>query len=458
MIHRTFFRRTLISSLLFSLLPTVASASGFALIEGSGRGQGNAFAGAAAHMPDASTIFFNPAGMADLQGDQLSIAAHFIIPHSKFSNGDSKASALFTGSPFANLNGSDEDGGHEALVPNIYWVKSINQATRFGLGVYSPFGLATKYDDTWRGRYHGVVSDLAIININPSLSYQVNDQLSIGLGVDFMLGDVDLQSAVDFGAICMAQFNYQTCAGLGSLPQQGDGYAKLTGDNYNDISVGYNLGLKYKINENNTIGLAYRSGVDMNVTGKANFTVPASASFVYAGNLFVDTGLSATVSLPDSLSLSYAVTAGKATYLLDITRTGWSSFDELRIKYDNPAQPDSVTTENWKDINRYSLGMDYQYTESTVFRVGVAYDETPVPSARRRTPRLPGTDRTWLSFGVSNQLDDGLSIDIGYSHLFLDTANIDNTFESTVPTLAATLNGSYDASINIFSVQLNWQY
>ncbi len=458
MSYRTFIRRTLISSLLISLIPSVASAAGFALVEASGRGQGNAFAGAAAHMPDASTIFFNPAGMADLEGDQLSIAAHHIVPHSRFNNGNSSASALFNGYPFAKLNGADDDGGHEAFVPNLYWVKALNDVTRFGLGVYAPFGLATKYDDTWRGRYHGTVSDLQIIDINPSFSYKVNHRFSLGLGLDVLLANVDLQSAIDFGAICMAQFNYQTCAGLGSLPQQGDGYAKLTGDNYKNVTTGFNLGLKFKINENNTVGLAYRSSVDLKVTGKANFTVPTSASFVYAANLFTDTGLSATVSLPASLSLSYAVSVGKATYLMDITRMGWSSFDELRIKYDNPNQPDSVTTENWKDVSRYSIGMDYQYSESTVFRVGAAYDQSPVPSPERRTSRLPGTDRTWLSFGVSNQLDDGLSIDIGFSHLFLDNAKINNTFESNVPTLAATLNGSYDASINIFSVQLNWQY
>jgi long-chain fatty acid transport protein len=146
------------------------------------------------------------------------------------------------------------------------------------------------------------------------------------------------------------------------------------------------------------------------------------------------------------------------TYLADITWTGWSSFDELRIKYDNPDQPDSVTTEDLNDTMRYSVGIDYQYTDKLVLRTGIAYDETPVPSPERRTPRLPGNDRTWLSFGASYQYSQQLSFDVGYSHLFVDDPKINNEFESGIPTLEATLTGDYEASVDIFSAQLNWHY
>jgi len=164
------------------------------------------------------------------------------------------------------------------------------------------------------------------------------------------------------------------------------------------------------------------------------------------------------VSLPASLSFSLAHSIDRITYLADISWTGWSSFEELRIEYDNPAQPDSVTTEDWDDTFRYSFGIDYQYSDQIVLRTGIAYDETPVPSAERRTPRLPGNDRTWLSFGVSYIYSKELSFDVGYSHLFIDDAEIENEFESSVPTLAATLEGEYEASVDILSAQLNWQY
>jgi long-chain fatty acid transport protein len=459
MINRTFLRRALVPGLLISALwPSLASASGFALIENNARGQGNAYAGVAAYTPDASTVYFNPAGLTDIEGDQLSVAAHYIIPHAKFSDDGSTASDLFAGSPFADMNGTDDDGGSPAFVPNLYWAKTLSDSTKFGLGINSPFGLATKYNDDWVGRYHAVVSDLQTLNINPSIGYKINDSFSIGGGLNFMLGTVDLTSAIDFGAVCMAQFNYTTCQGLGALPQQADGFADLTGDNYGDVSTGYNLGLKFKFNENSALGLSYRSEVEMNISGEADFKVPTSASFVYAADLFLDSDLEATVDLPASASLSYALQVDAVTYLFDVTWTGWSSFEELRIVYDNAAQPDTVTTEEWVDTMRYSFGMDYQYTEDLVYRFGVAYDETPVPSAERRTPRLPGNDRTWLSLGLSKQMGDGMSIDIGFSHLFIDDSKIDNEYESSVPTLASNLKGTYESSINIYSVQLNWQY
>lgn len=452
-------RRALLPCLVASLIfPSAASASGFALIETNARGQGNAYAGAAAHTPDASTIFFNPAGMSDLEGDLISIAGHLIIPHAQFNDDGSTASEQFANSPFSDLMGDEDDGGRPALVPNLYWVKTISEDTKFGIGVNSLFGLAVEYDDDWIGRYHGVSSDLMTLNINPSMSYRVNENFSIGGGLNFLIGSVILTSAVDFGAICLAQFNATTCQDLGALPQQADGFADLEADNFDDIATGFNLGMKYKINKNSTIGIAYRSGIELSVTGEADFTVPQSAAFVYAGNLFVDTDLEAEVDLPGSFSISYAHVVDQITYLADITWTGWSSFEELRVVYDNADQPDSVTTEDWDDTMRYSFGIDYQYTDDLIYRVGVAYDETPVPNSERRTPRLPGSNRTWVSFGLSKELDEGMSVDIGYSHLFVDEAEIENEFESSVPTLGATLIGDYDASINIFSAQLNWRY
>ena len=441
MIHRTTFRRTLISSLLIStFIPAVASASGFALIETNARGQGNAYAGAAANTPDASTIFFNPAGMMDTPEQQLVIASHIIKPNSSFTNNGS------TNADGSDISGGNDDGGFNAFVPNLYWVTTINETTRFGLGINSPFGLAIKYDDDWVGRYHGVISDLKIINFNPSIAYQVNDQLSIGGGIDIMVADVILSSAIDFASL------------LGQTPGSGDGFVELTGDNFSSPDIGFNLGLKYEMTDVTTIGISYRSEVDIGVEGDADFSVPASAALLAAGGVFVDTGLLADISLPASLSISVAHQMDKITLLADITWTGWSSFDELRVVYDNELQPDSVTTENWDDVLRYSVGLDYEYSDVITLRAGVALDETPVPDAEHRTPRLPGDDRTWFSFGMSYVIDDSMSIDVGFSHLLIDDAEVDNTFESSQAALASTLSGDYDATVDILSVQLNWNY
>jgi long-chain fatty acid transport protein len=410
--------------------------------------------------------------MMNFEGDQLVLAGHFIEPSADFTNDGSSLASIYTAFPPTNgtaLSGDDDDGGQGAFVPNLYWVKTINESMKFGLGFNAPFGLAVEYDDDWVGRYHAVESDLKTININPSLAYRVNDRVVIGGGLNVVLADVILTSAIDMGSVCVAgltpTFGFPgalgACEGSGAAPQEFDGFGDLTGDNFDDLGYGYNLGVTFAVSKQTKIGVSYRSEVEINVEGEADFTVPAGSGALdtvigLSGGLFNDVDLEATVDLPASFSVSVAHTVGKYTWLADWTRTGWSSFDELRIKYDSAVQPDTVTTEDWDDSNRYSIGLDYQYSDKMILRTGVALDETPVPSAERRTPRLPGNDRTWLSFGLTYLINPQFSVDVGYSHLFVDDAKIENEYESGFPTLTHTLEGEYEAEVDILSAQLNW--
>jgi len=425
------YRSLVIGSLFSCVIPGMAQASGFALIENSASGQGNAYAGAAAHVTDASTIFFNPAGMMRLEGDSISIAGHFIMPDASFTN---NGSTHGPGGLGGLLTTADDDGGSSAFVPNFYWVKTIDEQMKFGLGIQTSFGLSTKYKKGWTGQYHAVETDLKTVNLNPSIAYQVNDKLSVGGGLDFVIGEIIFTSAIDF-------------SNLGPFP---DGFADLEADNYSDPGLGFNFGLQYEIGMNTIIGASYRSEIDLDFSGDADFTVTVPG--------FPDGGLTSSVTLPASLALSVAKKMDKITYLADITWTGWSSFDELLIEYDRGMPEDTLTTQDWDDTLRYSVGFDYQYSEKMVLRSGLAYDETPIPSPERRTARIPGNDRTWLSFGLTYMLDDQSSIDVGYSHLFIDDTEINNTLESSNSGLNATLTGTYTASVDILSVQWNKKF
>jgi long-chain fatty acid transport protein len=430
-------------------------ASGFALIENSASGQGEAFAGAAAVASDASTVWFNPAGMMRLGDDQLVVAGHYIKPKSKFTNANSTGAAALGSPP---LSGPDDDGGSTAVTGNFYIVKTLDKNAKFGFGFTTPFGLATRYDDNWIGRYHSVVTDLKTYNFNPSIAFNFNDKLSVGAGINLLLADVKFTSVVDFGSLCYAAIGASACTYKGIAPQGADGFADLSADNFSDMAWGINFGLLYQLSPSTRLGMAYRSRVTINVTGRANFTVPGSMGFLTSGGQFVDTGLKASVTLPDSLSLSLASDHDKWTWLTDLTWTGWSTFSELRIVYDNPLQPDSVTSEKWNNTLRLSAGANYKYSDNVLLRAGWAYDETPVPDAVHRTARIPGNSRRWLSLGAGYKMKKDMTLDVGYSHLFVSDTQINNTFESGVPTLAATLNGTYQASVDILSAQLVWKY
>jgi long-chain fatty acid transport protein len=427
-----------------------AGAAGFALIEQSSSTQGYAHAGAAAAVEDASTIFFNPAGMTYLEGRQVVAGLHVVAPSAEFTNQGSTYSALAGG---GLIPGSNDDGGTVGIVPNFYYVMDVDDRTKFGLGINAPFGLTTEYDDGWVGRYHALKSSLLTVNFNPALAFKMSDRFSVGLGFNLMYVSAELTSAVDLGTL------------NGDGPGAADGKGSVEGDGW---AGGFNLGLIYETAPGSRLGIAYRSEIAAKVTGDATFDLPAGVAgdpivgvpgAVIGGNIFTNTGASASVDLPASLSLSFATDlSDRWTLLFDVTRTYWSSFEELRIKYDNIFQPDSVTTENWQNSNRYAIGASYKASDTWTLRAGFAYDETPVLNAEFRTPRIPDEDRRWLSLGFGYSPSERMRFDVSYSHLFVNDTPIDNTLESALPQVNHTITGSYASSVDIVSAQLVYNF
>jgi long-chain fatty acid transport protein len=432
-------KQLLLSTATVMALSSTLNAAGFAIIENSASGMGNAFASGGAAGIDASTMWFNPASMSLLKGNQALVAAHLIVPTADFKNKNSTTSSGST------LSGSNDDGGHTAAVPNFFYVNEINDYLHFGLGINAPFGLGTSYEDTWVGRYHAVETDLKTVNINPAFSYKVNNALTVGYGINIQYVDVTLTSAIDFG-------------GLLGNPGSADGFGHLSADNAGSIGLGWNIGFLYELSNHTRFSLAYRSEIEQSVKGKANFTAPSGAGALTSTGAFTDTNLNASVNLPASLSVSAFHNVKEVDFMADVTWMGWSSFEELRIKYDNPLQPDSVTTENYQDQMRFALGASYHMDEAFTLRTGLAYDQKAVKNEVFRTPRIPDNDRTWLSLGLGYALSDTMNLDFGYAHLFVEDTEINNTFESTSNSVNHTLNGTYTASIDIFSTQFVWKF
>jgi len=424
-------------------------AAGFALIEQSASQMGNAFAGGSAIANDASTIYFNPAGLTRIP-HQFVGAAHVVMPSAEFSG---SATDIF-GSPISGSDGGD--AGERGVIPNLYYALPLNDGFVFGLGINVPFGLATEYNDDWVGRYHAIKSEVTTVNINPSLAYQVNPEFSIGVGVNAQYIDAELTQAIDQGSLCIptaiaggvpAAGAAAFCAGNGLTPQGNDGFGKVTGD---DWSVGINIGFLFEPTEDTRVGLAYRSEMEHSLRGDAKFK--GTHPFFAANNLFIKSDVEADVNLPATVSLSvYHDVNTQWSVMADATWTGWESFDELRIKYDNPAQPDSVTDESWNNSMRYALGVDYRHNSQWTFRGGLAFDESPIPNNRHRTPRIPGEDRTWIAVGVGYQFSPAVSLDAGYAHLFMDDPKLNSSSPS-----AGLLTGDYDASVDIVSAQIVW--
>jgi len=413
------------------IITSGAQAAGFALIEQNASGMGNAYAGAAAVAADASTIFFNPAGMTYIDGTQAVGALHLINPNAEFHNDGSVAAN--GGRPLGN---EGPNAGDLAFVPNFYLMTDITPSIRVGVGLNAPFGLKTEYGDDWMGRFQADKSEVKTININPSIAFKVNDQLSLGFGVSAMRADATLTQTVNFGPF-------------------GEGSAKVKGD---DWGFGFNLGAIYQVTETTRVGMAYRSKVEQHLDGDVKFSRPAGlpAPFV---NATPNGGVKADVTLPESFSVSAFSKLNDTWDLMgDVTWTRWSQFEELKIVRDNGVTL-ALTPENWENTMRYSIGVNYHYSEVLKLRAGLAYDEEAIDD-EFRTARIPGNDRKWVSLGASYQVSPKSKFDVGYSHLFISDADIDDDqrIVSGSPFGKGRVTGDFEGSVDLLSMQFTHNF
>lgn len=417
-----------------------AAGAGYAIVEQSVKRLGTAYAGGTAAADDASTVFYNPAGLTHLTGTQVVAGMHLVLPSARF---EDQGSTDFTGGPFGGGDGGD--AGALIAVPNLYFSRKISDSIHLGMGVFSPFGLSTQYDPDWVGRYHAVKSDLISLNINPALAYAVSNKLSLGAGINAQYIKSELSNAIDFGSI------FGSLGVPGMAPQQNDGSVTFKGDSW---SWGYNFGALYRFTEQTRAGVAYRSAISHTLRGDASFSgVP---SFNPTGR-FRDAGVSADVRTPDTLSVGlWHSFTGEVAAMGDITWTNWSKLKELRIRFDNPAETDAVTSFGWQDTLRCSLGAIYAPGAWT-FRAGVAYDESPVPDAALRSPRIPDSDRFWIAGGLGYQVSNSVSVEFGYTHLFLKDAQIRKTAAGE-NLFRGALSGGYENKVDIASAELSWRF
>lgn len=430
-----------------------AAGAGYQLFEQSGSGIGNAYAGAAASAEDASTLFYNPAGLSWLSGNQTVGALHALRPTADFTNAGT-TTAL--GAPASGGNGGD--AGSVSILPNLYFATDmLGHGLTLGVGMNTPFGLSTQYDPDWVGRYQAIKSELETINLHGAVSYRVNDMIAVAAGLNFLHANAELSNAIDFGAICFAQVDPLTCAagGAGLLPgNQGaiasDGNGLVEGS---DWGVGYTLGAVFEPMKGTRVGATFRSKVDFELEGYGKFTTPVLGPFAALTAPFTNTTASAALTLPEVAAFSvFSQLTPNWAVMADVTWTNWSRFDVLRVEYEN-LLPDTVVLQNWDDTFRYSAGLTYTLNDAWKFRTGVAYDESPVPD-EFRTPRIPDEDRTWLTFGISHRISSAGTIDVGYLHVFVDDSDLDKVGESD----GSRLRGSYDATVDVISLQYTHQF
>jgi long-chain fatty acid transport protein len=283
--------------------------------------------------------------------------------------------------------------------------------------------LKTEYDPTWMGRFQAIKSDISTLNINPSVSYKLDDKMSFGFGLNYQQIDAELTRAVVIGA------NTETVATVKGK----------------DTSWGFNAGAMFQATPDTRLGVSYRSSIKYGVSGTVNVAaVPA-----LNGDANLD------VKMPDmfSIALNHRLDS-KWTLLGDVTRTGWSKIKELRVVTSN-GQPPDVTPENFKNTWRVGVGATYRYDDAWSIKTGLAFDQTPVNDTDR-TARLPDNDRLWLSVGGQYRLSKDSTLDFGYAHLFIKDASINQNAGSAGAN--GQLVGTYKGAVDVFGAQFAYRF
>jgi len=444
-----------------------ARAAGFQLFEQNASGLGNAYAGQAAAAEDASTIYFNPAGLPHIPRGQVVGVLHLIKPVATFRNQGSCTPYVGTGvgtstcpfGPHGNLghaaDGNGGDPGTWSVVPNAYlsW-EGLPSTVWLGLGVNVPFGLQTEWDAAWVGRFQAIKSQVRTININPTVAWKINHMFAVGAGISAQRLDAELTQAVSYRAVALATGMEAIIAGT---PAGSEGILTLAAD---DWAWGWNVGVLVQVNRALRLGVSYRSRLTFTVEGEATFSSrPAALDGVPT---VADGHIKAGLTLPDTVSVAVAYHLLPQLQLLaDYTWTGWDTIQDLTVvRTSGPLRGQTLAREALHFTNswRVGLGATYQLTPHWKLRGGVAFDQSPVPDASR-TLRLPDADRTWLAAGGQWAFAPQAALDVGLAYLFVKDASSSLVNQDTATSVPrGSLVGTYEANVWILSAQMRWSF
>ena len=409
-----------------ALLSTAVQASGYHFGTQSVNAQGTANA-AAAEAADASTIFYNPAGLTKLDSSQISVNANIVFPSIHY---EAESATDFTGIP---VQGSKSGKITKTTVaPHVYGAYKASDDVTLGLGVYVPFGSATEYEKDSVLRHNINKLGLTTIAIEPVVAWKLNDRHSFGAGIITQHTSAELRKYADWGIKqkAVAKASGKPDAAIAAAIQA-DGHADVKGS---DWGFGYQLAWMWDINDRARVGVNYRSKVSHTLEGTAEWAADGAAvkqawdSGAMAALGYVpNEKASVKIVTPESLSVHGMYRATDKTNLFgDVTWTRHSRFNKAELVFEkekiivNGQSDRTVITPNWRNTYKVAFGGSYQVTEPLQLRAGIAFDKSPVKSAEDRMNSLPDGNRIWFSIGAKYQLGKNHVIDAAYSHIHIN--------------------------------------
>jgi len=399
------YHKPILLALTCAMCTSVSYAAAFQFYELGTPVNGTAGVGQAAIASDASTAYFNPAGMTALPSSEVMLGSQLIVSNIHF---DPNSANTIPGN-----NGSNAGG----LIPGLggFYVYSYSPQLKFGVSLTSPYGGLLNYNDHWVGRYNVQQMTLLTLNLNPSVAYQINPWLAVGAGLALEYAYLDQTIALPITSFL-------------------DGQATLKLD---DTSPGFNLGVMLAPYDTTKIGIAYRSQIVHGLSGKVDFlnfsiTPSATSKLVTPSNVIA--------SIKQRLNNQF-------TLLGDLGWTDWSSMHNTIVQV---AGYSATSPDNWHDTYRIGLGGQYNFaTEPLMLQAGLSYDSSPVSSSNR-LPSLPMDRQIRAGVGLEYWMLQSVSLGASYEYINFGNASITNA--SSVGNLA----GKYSSNFaNVLQMSLN---
>ncbi|MWQ25789.1 porin [Glaesserella parasuis] len=420
------FTKTALASI-FTFSAAGASAAAFQLAEVSTSGLGMAYAGNAAVADNASVVATNPALMTKFKQVEISVGGVYVDAdvdvEGSFGTKTTVNGNVIASSPVSDANAKDIIPS--AIVPNLYVVAPVSERFAVGGGVNVNYGLKSEFPTNYSAGVFAGKTELTAVNYNLSGAYDLGYGFSFGVGLNAVHAKATLER--HFGAL-----NPMAPTATAS---------RLKGDKW---GFGWNVGLAYDINENNRLGVAYHSPVDLRFKGK--YVGTQSTNVEIPGRL--------NLELPAYWEISgYHKLTEKLAVQYSYKKTHWNSFQELRA-IDNNGKVLLQKDEKFNNNSRIALGVSYDVIEALTLRAGIAYDESA--SVAHPSISIPDTDRTWYTLGATYRFTPSLSVDLAYAHL----RGSKNTFIESQVTAVTSAVGEFKvkSTANLYGLNVNYKF
>ncbi len=404
--------------------------NGIAINEQSVSGMGTSFAGRASAVNDASILFGNPAGLSKLERPE--VVGGFGLVKANVDIDDASAET--------------HKGDMVPLtpVPFAYYASPIDEKFSWGLGLYVPYALISDYEKSFGGRFKGQYSKVEVVTLQPTLSYQINDRVSVGFGPTINKIKGKLVNKLD------------NSAAFGT----GETKVGIKGD---DVAYGFNVGLMVDVTDSLTWGLTYHSKVDYTLEGRTRITNGSGPIFSQFNGDY-DASLDFTTPETIDTSVTYKLD-DQWTLYAGTTFTRWSRLQEIVVENEGTPsllgmQPIGEVSEElkWHNTWSYAIGASYQLNPQWVLRTGLAIDPSPAEN-EHRSVRIPVGNRKVFSVGAGWSPNPDLTIDVAYSYLQESSAKANQASKELAGAeIAPGFSAEYNNSAHGLGLQATYRF